>query len=60
MFLTETNGCQKLCDKNKNGTKMGMIIKGVYSSTNNGWMWDHENIPLVNQGMRPKEGPSKD
>ncbi len=30
MFLTKTDGSQKMCDKNKNVTKMGMIIKGVY------------------------------
>jgi hypothetical protein len=35
-FLTETNDYQKLCDTNKNMTKMGVIIKGVYYNTNNG------------------------
>jgi hypothetical protein len=30
VFLTETNDYQKLCDTNKNETKMGVIIKGVY------------------------------
>lgn len=29
-FLTKLNGYQKLCDINKNMTKMGVIIKGVY------------------------------
>ncbi len=48
VFLTETNDDQKLCDTNNNGTKMGMIIKGVYCKTNNGWMGDHGNEPLVN------------
>jgi len=30
MFLTKTNGYQKFCDVNKNVTKIGVIIKGVY------------------------------
>jgi hypothetical protein len=30
MFLIKMNGYQKMCDTNKNVTKMGMIIKGVY------------------------------
>jgi hypothetical protein len=29
MFLTEADDYQKLCDTNKNVTKIGMIIKGV-------------------------------
>jgi hypothetical protein len=28
VFLTKTDGYQKMCDINKNVTKMGMIIKG--------------------------------
>jgi hypothetical protein len=27
---TKMDGYQKLCDTNKNATKMGVIIKGVY------------------------------
>jgi hypothetical protein len=27
------NGYQKMCDTNKNVTKMGVIIKGVYNSS---------------------------
>jgi hypothetical protein len=30
MFLTKTDGYQKMCHINKNVTKMGVIIKGVY------------------------------
>jgi hypothetical protein len=30
MFQTEMDGYHKLCETNKNVTKMGMIIKGVY------------------------------
>jgi hypothetical protein len=30
VFLTKTDGYQKMCDTNKNVIKMGMIIKGVY------------------------------
>jgi hypothetical protein len=30
VFLTKTNGYQKLCDRNNNVIKMGVIIKGVY------------------------------
>jgi hypothetical protein len=30
MFLTKIDGYQEICDTNKNVTKMGMIIKGVY------------------------------
>jgi len=30
VFLTKINGYQKVCDTNKNVTKMGVIIKGVY------------------------------
>jgi hypothetical protein len=30
VFLTKTNGYQKLGDRNKNVIKMGVIIKGVY------------------------------
>ncbi len=30
MFFTKTDDYEKMCDKNKNVTKMGMIIKGVY------------------------------
>jgi hypothetical protein len=30
VFLTKMDGYQKMCDMNKNVTKMGMIIKGVY------------------------------
>ncbi len=30
LFLTKMNGYQKMCDTNKNVTKMGVIIKGVY------------------------------
>jgi hypothetical protein len=34
VFLTKTNGYQKMCDTNKNVTKMGVIIKGVYDNSN--------------------------
>jgi hypothetical protein len=30
VFLTKTNGYQKVFDTNKNVTKMGVIVKGVY------------------------------
>ncbi len=30
VFLNKTDGCQKICDINKNVTKMDVIIKGVY------------------------------
>jgi len=30
IFLTEMDGYQKICDTNKNVTKMGVIIKEVY------------------------------
>jgi hypothetical protein len=30
MFLSKTNGYQNFCDINKNVTKMGVIINGVY------------------------------
>jgi hypothetical protein len=30
VFFIKMNGYQKLCDTNKNVTKMGVIIKGVY------------------------------
>jgi hypothetical protein len=30
VFLTKMDGYQKLCDTNKNMTKTGVIIKGVY------------------------------
>jgi hypothetical protein len=30
VFLTKIDCYQKMCDKNKNVIKMGMIIKGVY------------------------------
>jgi hypothetical protein len=30
VFLTKTNGFQKMCDTNKYVIKMGVIIKGVY------------------------------
>ncbi len=30
VFLTKTDGYSKMCDTNKNVTKMGVIIKGVY------------------------------
>jgi hypothetical protein len=29
VFLTKTDGYQKMCDTNKNVIKMGMILKGV-------------------------------
>jgi len=32
--MIKTNGYQKMCDTNKNGTKMGVIIKGVYCTCN--------------------------
>jgi len=33
VFLTKTDDCQKkMCDTNKNVTKMNMTIKGVYCS----------------------------
>jgi hypothetical protein len=31
--LTKMDGYQKMCDTNKNVTKMGVIIKGVYCIT---------------------------
>jgi hypothetical protein len=34
VFLIETNDYQKMCDTNKNVTKMGMLMKGVYYSSN--------------------------
>jgi hypothetical protein len=30
VFFTKMNGYQKMCDTNKNVTRMGMIIKRVY------------------------------
>jgi hypothetical protein len=33
VFLTKMNGYKKTCDTNKNVTKMGVIIKGVYTSS---------------------------
>jgi hypothetical protein len=30
VFVTQTDGYQKMCDTNKNVTKMGVIIKGAY------------------------------
>jgi hypothetical protein len=30
VFFTKMNDYQKMCETNKNVTKMGMIIKGVY------------------------------
>jgi len=33
VFLIKMNGYQKMCDTNKNVTKIGMIIKGVYYIT---------------------------
>ncbi len=33
VFLTKMDGYQKMCDTNKNVTKMGVIIKGVYYIT---------------------------
>jgi hypothetical protein len=30
VFLSKTDGYQKMCDTNKNVIKMDMIIKGVY------------------------------
>ncbi len=34
VFLIEINGYQKMCDTNKNETKMDMFIKGDYYSSN--------------------------
>jgi hypothetical protein len=34
VFLIEINGYQKMCDTNKNESNMGMLIKGVYYSSN--------------------------
>jgi hypothetical protein len=36
VFLTKTDGYQKMCDTNKNVIKMGVIIKEVY------YIYDHE------------------
>jgi hypothetical protein len=33
VFLTKVNGYQKLYNSNKNVTKMGMIIEGVYCTS---------------------------
>jgi hypothetical protein len=30
VFVTKMNGYEKMCDTNKNVTKIGVIIKGVY------------------------------
>jgi hypothetical protein len=30
VFLAKMDGYQKLCDTDKNVTKMGVIIKGIY------------------------------
>jgi len=32
VFFTKMDGFQKMCDTNKNVTKMGVIIYGVYYS----------------------------
>jgi hypothetical protein len=34
-FLPKYDGYQKMCDTNKNVTKMGVIIKGIYFITHN-------------------------
>ncbi len=34
LFLIKKNDYQKMCDKNKNVTKMGVITKGVYYNNN--------------------------
>jgi hypothetical protein len=30
VFITKMDGYQKICDTNKNVTKMGVIIRGIY------------------------------
>jgi hypothetical protein len=34
VFLTKTDGYQKMCDTNKNVAQMGMIVKRVYYTVN--------------------------
>ncbi len=49
MFFTKTNGYRKMCDTNKNVTKMGVIIKGVYYSSLSLWSCIEGcyNLPLL-------------
>jgi hypothetical protein len=38
MFIANMDGYQNMCDTNKNVTKMGVIIKGVYCMFK-GFIW---------------------
>jgi hypothetical protein len=52
MFLTKTNGYLKMCDTNKNVTKMGLSIKGVCCSSCPGR--SSENICNSSEGAQRK------
>jgi hypothetical protein len=53
VFLTKMDDYQKLCDTNKNVTKMGVIIKGVYCK-NISLLGDNRGRPYY-QGITPFE-----
>ncbi len=40
MFFTKTDDYQEMCDTNKNVTKMGVIIRRVYSN----WVFRLEDL----------------